>query len=376
MLLRRFLLTLLLTAPSSLSAQTLPGPFTFERGGPDAKRLSIVAAGDILLHAPLHRQALTHPDGHRSLWSEVEPYFKSAGMAYANLEGPIAPGVALGGRAVKDPGRVFDGRVYSSYPLFNYHAHLADDLMASGVDVISTANNHALDRGKLGADATITELERVGLAYTGTRRSGGQADPRKVPWQAIVEREGFRVAWLACSYSTNGVPDPDHQVLHCFTDRQVVMDLIRRLASHPGVDAVILTPHMGNEYELSPRKQEVDFAREMIDAGALAVLGAHPHVLQPWETHRTPGGRTGLIAYSLGNLVSGQFHRTHTQASVLISLHLARRPDGSVFLEDARYLPMQMVRGQGGYQVRPFPKREGGLWKHVEGQFATPRKPN
>jgi poly-gamma-glutamate capsule biosynthesis protein CapA/YwtB (metallophosphatase superfamily) len=84
---------------------------------------------------------------------------------------------------VTDPGRVFDRNVYSSYPRFNYHASLLDDLIRSGVDVVSTANNHALDRESTGVDATIAALDRVGLAHTGhthARRHG--------PWHAVTAR--------------------------------------------------------------------------------------------------------------------------------------------------------------------------------------------
>lgn len=362
---------LLLMLAGSAQAQMQPGPWDFPQQPPSAPRLRVVAVGDVLLHSPLHRQALSHPQGHQSLWLQVAPYVKQADMAYANLEGPIAPGVAGGGRKIKDPGRVFDGRVYTSYPLFNYHAHLAQDLLDTGFDVVSTANNHALDRGRVGVDATVEQLEHAGLPYTGTRLSGAK-DPATVPWQTIVQRNGFSIAWLACSYGTNGIPDPDHQVLNCFSDRKVIMTLISKLAQHRGVDAVILTPHMGNEYELSPRANEIGFAKEAIEAGAIAVLGSHPHVLQPWQLHTNPQGRTGLIAYSMGNFVSGQFHRLHTRASVLLELTLVRRDDGSVVLEGANYLPLEMVRSANGYEVRPFSGEGTVLWNHIHKQFSSP----
>ena len=364
-----------LLATQEVSAQE-PPQLTLGQVDPHLPSLHIVAVGDVLLHTPLHRQALTHPQGHRSLWMQVEPMIAGADMAYANFEGPAATGVALGGREVKDPGMVFDKRVYTSYPMFNYHAFLATDLAQAGFDVVSTANNHAMDRGPSGADKTLDALHAAGIATTGTRARDTTLSVQATPWQAIVQRNGFTVAWIACSFGTNGLPDPGHQVLNCFQDRDTVMGLIQTLAQHPGVDAVILTPHMGNEYELSPRADAKAFARQAIENGATAVLAAHPHVLQPWEAWTAPDGRRGLIVYSMGNFVSGQFQRQYTRASVLVDLILQRQGNGKARVVLARAHPLEMVRQNGVYQVVPITPSQGNpaLERHIRQQFPSGRE--
>lgn len=311
-------------------------------------RVTVAAVGDVLLHSPLQRQAVARPEGFQSLWKEVQPWLEGADIAYANLEGPTASGLTRSGRTQTDPGFVFDNQVYTSYPLFNYHPRLVSDLKASGIDVVSTANNHALDRGAKGTDATIAALEQAGLPFVGTRRSDGSGS-----WSVRTEVKGMTLGWVACSFSTNGVPDPKHQVLDCYRDKAVVLDEIRGLAQDPYVAAVIVTPHWGVEYTAHPQPQEKRLAQELVDAGARVVLGAHPHVPQPWETLYGPDGKPALVVYSLGNFVSGQFHRLHTRASLLINVELEAFPGQKASLVSAHYVPLEMRRTGQGLAVEP-----------------------
>ena len=91
------------------------------------ERVSIAAVGDLLFHRRLQVQAYTRTEGFKSLWAPVSHLLKDADITYANLEGPVAPGVRSGGVAVKDPGLRYDNRVYSTYPLFNYHPRVVGD---------------------------------------------------------------------------------------------------------------------------------------------------------------------------------------------------------------------------------------------------------
>ena len=311
-------------------------------------RVTVAAVGDVLLHSPLQRQAVARPEGFQSLWKEAQPWLEGADIAYANLEGPTASGLTRSGRTQTDPGFVFDNQVYTSYPLFNYHPRLVSDLKASGIDVVSTANNHALDRGAKGTDATIAALEQAGLPFVGTRRSDGSGS-----WSVRTEVKGMTLGWVACSFSTNGVPDPKHQVLDCYRDKAVVLDEIRGLAQDPSVAAVIVTPHWGVEYTAHPQPQEKRLAQDLVDAGARVVLGAHPHVPQPWETLYGPDGKPALVVYSLGNFVSGQFHRLHTRASLLVNVEFEALPGQKASLVSAHYVPLEMRRTGQGLAVEP-----------------------
>lgn len=329
------------------------------------RRWTVAAVGDVLLHGALQRQAAT--SGFQGLWREVEPQFHRATVVYANLEGPTAPGVVGLGKPAEDPGAVFDNRVYTSYPMFNYPPALLDALQSSGVGVVSTANNHSLDRGILGVRRTIAELDTRNLAFTGTREDSESSRA----WYVITNTDGLTVAWLACTYGTNGIPDRQGQVLDCYKNREQLLDLVRDLSKDEGLGAIIVTPHWGVEYASTPSQREKSLARELIDAGATAVLGSHPHVPQPLEIHATPDGREGLIAYSLGNFVSGQFHRLHTRAAVLVRIHLEGQQGERATLKGVEVVHMEMTRLGGRLQVHPlpFPGHTPALSKHLEEMF-------
>jgi len=308
------------------------GNLSFEQACRQGTQVTLAAVGDVLLHARLQRQA--YAEGHASLWHEVQPLLARADLTYGNLEGPTADGHTRSGLA-SDPGRRYDNAVYTSYPQFNYHPSLVTDLKASGFDVVSTANNHALDRRGSGADRTIEHLKAGELAFTGTRSSANMS----APWYATTEAKGVRVGWLACTFSTNGISDPKNQVLSCYEDRAALLETIRTLRTQ--VDAVIVTPHWGVEYNHTPEAREKKLAREMLDAGALAVFGNHPHVVQPWEKVQTADGREGFVIYSLGNFVSGQVGLAK-RSSLILYLGLTKGADGTVTINGARYAPLEM----------------------------------
>lgn len=316
-----------------LTVPRAAGPLEFTEPCRAGKRLTIAAVGDVLLHSPLQKQA--YERGFESLWTGVTRIVGQADLTYANFEGPAAAGVNSSGQAVRDPGLVFDNAVYTSYPMFNYNPGLIPALQTLGVDVVSTANNHAMDRRSLGADKTIEAMKEHGLPFTGTRPSTEPDAPR----YAITEKNGFKIGWIACSFSTNGIPDPKKQVLMCFTDTAEIERTIADLKTR--TDAVIVTPHWGVEYVYTPGKDQKDLAKRFINAGALAVFGGHPHVVQPWEKVTAADGREGFVIYSLGNFVSGQTP-TPRRASLVLYLGLTKDGAGKVTINGARYVPLTM----------------------------------
>lgn len=316
----------------------------FTRACEAGDEVVLAAVGDVLVHHELQIQAWKDPARFASLWGNVSDLIAAADIAYANLEGPTARGISRKGTKVKDPGEAFDDVVYTGYPKFNYHPALVEDLAKSGFDVLSTANNHSLDRGALGADLTIDALNANKLPFTGTRPTTN----KKHPWFAITESKGFKIAWLACAENTNGIPDTEGQVLNCYDHQPEIERLIRKdLSAAKGVDAVIITPHWGSEYQHKPTKQQQEFAHAMVDAGAAAVIGNHPHVIQPWEKYATGGGREALIMYSIGNFVSHQ-PELSKRSTVLLYVGLKRSAvDGVVFVSGARYVPMHTRHDAG-----------------------------
>jgi hypothetical protein len=336
-------------APKDMSAGPAPLPsprampagyLGFARACEARERLVVAAVGDLLLHHELQIQATRAATRFRVLWAGVEDILQRADLTYANLEVPLAAGVLRSGEETADPGLVFDRKVYTAYPRFNVHPSMAEDLVTSGVDVVSTANNHALDRGSLGADKTIAALKAAGLKYTGTRARAEES----APWHTTTQARGLTVAWLACTLHTNMVEDPAKQVLRCFDDRTVEHE-VGKLAKDPAIDAVIVTPHWGKEYKPLPDAAQKAFAGRLAEAGATAVIGGHPHVLQPWEVRTTKDGREVFVMYSLGNFASHQIELPQ-RSSMVLYLGLTRPPGKKAFVHGARYVPLH-VRQKG-----------------------------
>lgn len=309
--------------------------------------VTVAAVGDVLMHVLLQQDAADQPRGYAAQFVHVAPYLRMADIAVANLEGPAARNVGPGGRETADPGTIFDGAVYSGYPTFNYHPSLVPALRGAGFGVIQTANNHAMDRGPLGADRTLQAIGGAGLSATGTRPRN---DPGR-PWHATVSAGGHRIAFLACSFSTNGMPDPNRQVLGCYRDESAVLAQIRALSADPAISAVIFLPHWGAEYVETPDANQRRLGRAALEAGAAAVIGTHPHVLQRIEPYRTSGGRDGFIAYSLGNFISSQW-TVAQRSSAILFFDLLPGPSG-LEAQPPAWLPTRVTRYTSGVVVQP-----------------------
>jgi poly-gamma-glutamate synthesis protein (capsule biosynthesis protein) len=351
-------------APKADGNSGLGGALAFADACTEGPRITIAAVGDVLLHAPLQRQAIASSTHFQSLWSPVADLLARADVTYANLEGPTARGVNRAGRNVTDPGFVFDDVVYSSYPQFNYHDSLEGDLVATGVDVVSTANNHAMDRRSLGADRTLEALDAAGLLHTGTRHTY-TGDP----WFAETRANGIDLAWIACTFSTNGIPDSENQVLDCWRDEALIKHQIEDLKTRH--DAVIVTPHWGVEYTANPTQDQRDLAHRFLEDGATLVLGSHPHVLEPWEKYTTSDGRETFVIYSLGNFVSGQTQLAR-RSTLVLYVGLSKTPSGTK-VNGVSYVPLIMATHSGVRAVESIDRAGGNVdaRKLITNMFGT-----
>ena len=242
-----------------------------------------MAAGDVMLGRTIG-EAIGQ-SGRAWPFERVSDVLRAADVAFVNLESPLTEG---GERAAKD--FVFRG------PLAG-----AASLAEAGVDVVSLANNHALDYGLQGLADTRGALAATGVAYAG---AGDDETSARAP--AIIQRNGLRLAFLAyvntppdsvsgfdvsSTAATAGKPG-----VAWLAGPEVVAEDVARAAQR--ADVVIVSMHTGLEYQDAPSELQVAAAHAAIDAGAKLVLGHHPHVLQGIERYKD-----GLIVYSLGNFV-------------------------------------------------------------------------
>ena len=313
---------------------------------------TIGAVGDFLMHDPLQKKA-GHYKTFKLSWQKWLPYTQAVDIMYGNLETPVAPGLNRKGQEVPDTGEVrFDNLIYTSYALFNLHPQLLKDIKDSGWDIVSTANNHSLDRGVKGVEKTIDELNKVNLTYVGTRKQNEDTDDM---FYRIIEENGISTAWIACTAVYN-ISDPQNAVLGCQKDESYILDLIKYLKNK--VDAVIVTPHWGDEMS-EVNSYQKQLARKLIEAGALAVIGAHPHVLQKMEKYISSDGRETLIAYSLGNFLS--FHPSILQkTTVMLFVNLVKE-GSSTKIQGVLYMPAVMRNRTGDFKdVELLPINQNG----------------
>ncbi len=319
-------------------------------------------AGDVLLHRRIQRQA-SWKRGYGHLFKEVQGLMSSFDMMYVNLEGPTAMGLDVDGNEVEDPGLKFDEVVYTSFPRFNYHPKIISDLLDAGVDVVSTANNHSMDRDGEGINRTIDALDKAGMPYTGTRKS----DRRRDVFYTIQSVKGLNIALLACTYGVGGPSDKFHQVNYCFRDRKTILETLPKLRAE--ADFVVVLPHWGDEYSPDPNEEQRRVAKEFLEAGADAIVGAHPHVLQPWEGYLTKDGRKTVIMHSLGNFVSNQ-RELERRSSVVFNLDIVR--DGqAVRIAAVGVYPIMTVIRKHILSLGRLQVREDGTdeWDHIFSLF-------
>ncbi len=266
-------------AAASPEPKPEPEPSPSPRPAPE---ITLVAVGDVMLGRTLGEGVLR--DGHLYPFEEVADILREADVTFANLESPLSEG---GTPAAKD--FVFLGPPQA-----------AQGLAEAGIDIVSLANNHALDYALEGLAETRAALEMAGVAYVGVGDSEAAA---RSP--VIVERKGIRLAFLAY---VNTPPDSgsgfDASSTAAGSDRAgVAWATVEAVAEDVAAaakeaDVVIVSLHTGDEYRESANELQVALAHAAVDAGASLVLGHHPHVLQGVERYGE-----GLIIYSLGNFV-------------------------------------------------------------------------
>ena len=202
------------------------------------------------------------------------------------------------------------------------------NLQAMGVDIVLLANNHVYDYGKNAFLDTLQTLQDAGIHYVGAGKNIAEASEpyyfickgKKIAYVAASEAEKFKMTPQA----TKTMPG----ILRCYDTSMFLAEIAEADAQ---ADYVIANVHWGTEYDNMASKEQREFAREMIDAGADAVIGTHPHVLQGMEFYQ---GKP--IIYSLGNF----WFNDKDLYSGMLALTLLVPGDGSgISLKETKFIP-------------------------------------
>jgi hypothetical protein len=235
---------------------------------------SLITVGDIMLGGRTRRRLKEH--GRDYPFHAVRPILRQAPIVLGNLEGPLA-------RKARKQNRNFSYRV---------RPEVASSILRAGINVVTLANNHLTDCGREGVLETLEALAVAGVTPLGAAANQSAAH---VP--VIVAAGALQIGLLGyywnrrCAATANlpggamGVFEELEADIHQLRDR---------------VDRVVVTFHWGRPYQPEPSPRARAKARFAIDCGADAVVGHHPHIIQPFEVHHACP-----IFYSIGNFTFG-----------------------------------------------------------------------
>lgn len=304
-------------------------------------RITIAAVGDVLMHESIFesvKTGTTESYDFRPVFAPVAPYLRGADYTVANLETCLA-GSEYG---------------YSGYPSINSPLSLAYGLKMSGVDMVTTANNHALDFGWEGLVNTLDALDSIGVEHVGTHRS---MEERRTP--SIVDLQGIRVAFINFTDWLNDHESPEEHAGYAVNELDI--DAIAEqamVARMWGADIVIALLHWGDENERSPNEAQIKVAQDIRSRGVDVILGSHPHVVQPIaHVFEHEGWRVNdkYVAYSLGNFVSAQRLR-YQDSGVIAYVHIEKK-DLRTYVTGMSYVPVYVQYSAdpspGSYRVLP-----------------------
>ena len=302
------------------------------------KHISMSVIGDIMCHNSQYTDAYVASSDTYDfsyVFEDIKQYIEPADIAIGNIETTFAG---------KERG-------YSNYPTFNSPEQLATNLKDLGIDVLCTANNHSLDKGYSGLTSTLKFLDDAGISHMGTYDSAESQNEI-----LIKDVNGIKIAFLAYTYGTNGIPVPKNNP-YCINliDKDLILKHLE-LAKEREPDLICVNMHWGLEYKTKQNSEQEELADFLFTNGVDIILGSHPHVLQPMEkkTITLEDGSTKdcFVIYSLGNFISGQ-NQDNTRNSVILNIECTKSGEtNKTTIDSVSYVPIYMYKSSSGKTKR------------------------
>ncbi len=293
---------------------------------PEDTVINIVGIGDSLCHSQNFKDAYNSETGtydFSPMFKNVTKYIESATVAVGNLETTLAG----------------EERGYSGYPTFNSPAELAYDMKEMGIDILTTANNHCIDKGYSGLVSTLDKLDEYGIAHTGTSRSVEEQNTI-----LFKDLEGIKTAFLCYTYGTNGIPIPSGREYSVnLIDKDFMKQQLDK-AKEEGAELIVVSMHWGSEYRIKPTEEQEELAEFLIKNGADIILGNHSHVPEPMEMKEVTlddgTKREGFVIYSMGNFFSAQTQE-YTRDTLIVNVEVRKNGQtGEITIDKATYTPV------------------------------------
>ena len=314
---------------------------------PEPLTATILSGGDVILHSPfLSTNKYLKSDGtydFHDMFRFIKDDYDAADFTVLNLETTI------------------NDTVYSGYPIFRSPASIITALKDSSVDMCLIANNHIYDNGDHGYFCTVETLDEQNMIRLGGRKDTSEKD------YVIQDINGIKIGFMNYVYATgsgnslqiNAIPvnSATAPLINTFTYNNLD-DLYSRIEANltememADVDYTIAYIHWGNEYQLTESAPQREIAAKLCDLGIDALIGGHPHVVQPVDLLTSSDNSHQMIClYSVGNHVSNQ-HREfmdsmpsgHTEDGLMSRLTVEKDHLGNVKLITADIIPTWVYR--------------------------------
>lgn len=297
----------------------------------------LVAVGDDLIHAGVyHRQYKNGKYNFDSIYKEIRDDVQEADLAVINQETIMVP------------------KKYSGYPRFGSPYAVADAVAKAGFNVVTHATNHTNDRG---TDAILGTLKYWNKHYPDISVLGIHKSQKAANIITVVEKQGIRFALLNYTYGLNGLnlPSGKRYMVDMLTTANAskIRKDIRRAKKLS--DFVIVFPHWGTEYTYKASFSQRYWTKLFLAEGVDLVIGAHPHVVQPFKMLKGKDGHKMLVYYSLGNFITAQT-RWYCMLEGMAQVTIVKDEKGTR-IRDYDMEPL-IVHRQGGARMRVYKLRE------------------
>jgi poly-gamma-glutamate synthesis protein (capsule biosynthesis protein) len=256
--------------------------------------VKLVCVGDIMISRNVGK-ALAQKKNWRLPFQDGAAVLQNADILFGNLESPIS----LRGKNM--------GSIYS----FRADPRAWNGLVYAGFDALSIANNHIGDWGRDAMDDTIHGLIKNNIQPIGGGMSEQDAHAARV---FFAHGESFGFLGYTAIGSQPWEAKKNTSGIAIYDKKRMVRDIIRAKKS---AQTIVVSFHFGDEYKKYSNRFQQDAAHAAIDAGAMLVIGHHPHVVEETEIYRN-----GLIVYSLGNFVFDQFFSEETQQGAVLTAYI------------------------------------------------------
>lgn len=234
-------------------------------------KATILLGGDVMLARSVMTKSIKAGD-YAYPFSKIADFTKDADIFFVNLENPIVSGCP----------KTDSGFKFCADP------KMIEGLLFAGVDVVTLANNHAGNYGQEGIEETKKFLDQSGIKFVGFDNL------------ETIKVGDIKIGLLGLDFLTNTPKDSDFKLIS---------------ESKKEVDFLVVGIHWGVEYRYEPESYQKELAKKIIESGADAIAGHHPHWVQKIEYIE---GKP--IYYSFGNLVFDQMWSEETKKGLLVKL--------------------------------------------------------